>query len=157
MKGHLNDEQWAAALLDGNGAEARQHLESCAACREELQDFSQLVGAVQNHTCKTGEQPEAFWRQQRAAINSRVARRDFAHPWRRLVWITATVMLVLLASTLLSRNAVPPAATSAQAVSDDALLLSVQQSIQSDLPQALRPAELLTEEMDRASASRRTP
>jgi hypothetical protein len=66
-------------------------------------------------------------------------------------------MLILLASTLLSRNNAPPAPSVAQTDPDDALLLSVQQSIQSDVPQALRPAALLTAEIDRASVSRRHP
>ena len=106
---------------------------------------------------KPMDQPEAFWQQQREGISTRVAARDFTHPWRRWIWVTATVMLILLASTLLSRNGAPPIQTAAQTDPDDALLLSVQQSIRSDLPQALRPAALLTQEIDRAAAPRRNP
>jgi hypothetical protein len=69
----------------------------------------------------------------------------------------ATVILIVLSSTLLSRKGTPPVQTVAQTDSDDALLLSVRQSIQSDLPQALRPASLLTEEMYRAEQARRAP
>jgi hypothetical protein len=103
------------------------------------------------------EQPESFWRRQREAINTRVATRDSVDPWKRWIWVTATVMLVLLASALVFRNGTPPVQTAAQTDPDDAFLLSVQQSIQSDLPQALRPAALLTQEIDRAAASRRNP
>jgi hypothetical protein len=103
------------------------------------------------------EQPEPFWRQQREGINTRVAARDFTDPWKRWIWVTATVTLILLASTLLFRNSAPPLQTAAQPDPDDALLLSVQQSIRNDLPQALRPAALLTQEIDRAAASRRNP
>ena len=66
-------------------------------------------------------------------------------------------MLILLASTLLSRNSAPPTQAAAQPDPDDVLLLSVQQSIRSDLPQALRPAALLTAEIDRAQAAHRNP
>jgi hypothetical protein len=66
-------------------------------------------------------------------------------------------MLILLASSLLSRNNAPSTQAAAQPDPDDALLLSVQQSIRSDLPQALKPAALLTAEIDRAQAARRNP
>ena len=100
------------------------------------------------------DEPETFWQLQREGISTRVAARDFTHPWRRLIWVAATMILILLASTLLSRNNVPPTPSVAQTDPDNALLLSVQQSIRSDLPQALRPAALLTAEIDRASAPR---
>jgi predicted anti-sigma-YlaC factor YlaD len=157
MNGHLSDEQWAAAALNQNDAAAAKHLAECAACREEVSSFAGAVGAAQAQARAVAEQPEAFWRQQRESIGGRVAARDFTHPWRRSIWVAATVMLILLASTLLSRNNAPPAPSVAQTDPDDALLLSVQQSIQSDVPQALRPAALLTAEIDRASVSRRHP
>lgn len=157
MNGHLNDEQWAAAVLNENGEAAAKHLEECAACREEVKTFVAAVGASQAQSRRAGEQPEGFWRRQRESINARVAARDFIDPWKRWIWVTATVMLTLVASSLLFRNSAPPIHTAAQTDPDDVLLLSVQQSIRSDLPQALRPAALLTQEIDRAAALRRNP
>jgi len=157
MNAHLNDEQWTAAVLNESDEAAAKHLAECAACREELSAFAAAADSVRAQARQVAEQPEAFWRLQRECINGRLAARDFVHPWKRWVWVTATVTLMLLASTLLPRNAVPPVQTAAQTDPDDALLLSVQQSIQSDVPQALRPAALLTQEMDRATASRRNP
>jgi predicted anti-sigma-YlaC factor YlaD len=157
MNGHLNDEQWAAAVFSENDESAAKHLAECAACREEVKSFAVAAGAAQERARKVAEQPEAFWRQQRESISTRLAARDFIHPWKRWIWVTATVALIILASTLLSRdNALPPQ-TTAQTDPDDALLLSVQQSIRSDLPQALRPAALLTQEIDRAQVARRNP
>jgi hypothetical protein len=157
MNGHLSNEQWAAAILHQNDEAAAKHLAECATCREEVKSFAGAVGAAHAQARKVMEQPETFWRQQRESICARVAASDFIHPWRRWIWVTATVMLILLASTLLSRNNAPPTPSVAQTDPDDALLLSVQQSIQSDLPQALKPAALLTAEIDRASVSRRNP
>jgi len=157
MNGHLSNEQWEAAVLRQNDAAVEKHLVECAACREEVKSFTGAEEATQAQARKVMEQPETFWQQQREGISTRVAARDFTHPWRRLIWVTATMMLILLASTLLSRINAPPTPSVAQTDPDDALLLSVQQSIQSDLPQALRPAALLTAEIGRASAPRRNP
>ena len=157
MNGHLNDEQWAAAVLNENDQETAKHLAECATCRDEVKSFASVAGEIQSQSRKTWEHPEAYWRRQREGISARLPRRDFTFPWKRWVWVTATVMLVLLASTMLFHNRAPRVQTAAQTDPDDALLLSVQQSIQSDLPQALRPAALLTEEIGRAEAARRTP
>ena len=157
MNGHLSDEQWAAAVLSQNEVAALKHLAECATCREEVNSFVAAAGAAQAQARKVVEQPEAFWRRQRESISHRVITRDFTNPWKRWIWVTATVMLILLASTLLSRNSAPVVQTTAQTDADDALLLSVQQSIQSDLPRALRPAALLTREINRAEVARRNP
>lgn len=157
MNGHLNDEQWAAIVLNENDEAAAKHLTDCATCRAEVQSFLAAMGRAHVQSRQAVDRPEAFWRQQREGISARLEARDFTHPWRRWIWVTATVMLILLASTLLSRNNAPPAQVAAQPDPDDALLLSVQDSIQSDLPQALRPAALLTAEIDRAQAARRNP
>jgi hypothetical protein len=157
MNGHLSNEQWAAAVLNENDEAVVNHLAECATCREEVRSFAAAAGAAQAQTHKVVKQPEAFWRRQRESISARLAACDLTHPWKRWIWVTATVMLILLASTLLSRNSAPPIQTATQPDPDDVLLLSVQRSIQSDLPQALRPAALLAQEIDRAEAARRNP
>jgi anti-sigma factor RsiW len=157
MSQHLSDEQWAAAVLNESNEAAVRHLAECANCHEEVRSFAAAANVRQAQARNLLEQPEAFWRQQREGINKRVAARDFTHPWKRWIWVTATVMLILLASTLLSRNSVPPIQTAVQPDPDDVLLRSVQRSIHSNLPQALRPAALLTQEIDRASTTRRNP
>jgi hypothetical protein len=157
MNGHLNDEQWVAAVLNENGEAAAKHLAECDTCRRELRSFTGAAGAVQAQVRKAVERPEAFWQRQREGISTRLAARVSIHSWKRWVWVTATVTLILLASTLLYRNTAPPMQTTAQTDPDDALLLSVQQSIHSDLPQALRPAALLTQEIGRAEAAHKNP
>ncbi|MGA2987705.1 MAG: hypothetical protein ABSG32_28280 [Terriglobia bacterium] len=157
MNGHLNDEQWAAADLNENNEAAANHLAECAACREEVRSFAAAAAAARTQTRHLLEQPEAFWQRQREDISARLRARDFTHPWKRWVWVTATVTLIVLASTLLSRNSAPPMQTAAQTDPDDVLLLSVRQSIRSDLPQALRPAALLTQEIYRAEAAHKNP
>jgi hypothetical protein len=157
MKRHLDDEQWAAAVLNENDDSVARHLAECAVCQDEVRGFAAVVGAGRTQWRRENEQPEAFWRQQQKLIRDRLAAREIARPWRRWIWVTAAATLISLSSALLSRNRVPPAQPAAQADSDNALLLSVQQSIQSDVPRALRPAALLTVELSRAQAPRRNP
>ena len=157
MNGHLSDKQWAAAVLNENDESAAKHLRECATCRDELRAFAAAVDAHKAHLREESEQTEAFWWRQRESISTGMAARDFSHPWHRWIWVTAAVTLIVLSSALLSRNKVLPPQSAAQADSDNALLLSVQQSIQSDVPKALRPAALLTVEISRAQASRRNP
>ena len=157
MNGHLNDEQWAAAVLNEDDQATASHLAGCSSCRDELRQVTLAAEAARSQAQSVAELPETFWRRQRESIHARLERRDFARPWKRWAWVTATVILVLLASAMLSHNSAPPVPPTPQADPDDALLLSVQQSIETDVPQALRPAALLTEEMARAEAARRTP
>jgi len=157
MNGHLSDEQWAAAILESSQGATAEHLSGCAACRDELTSFADAVRATREGIRSVAERPESFWRQQREGITTRLASRERYQPWKRWVWATASLMLMLWASTVLHRNAAPSFSPSAQTDPDDALMLSVQQSIRSELPQALRPAALLTQEIDRAAESRRNP
>jgi predicted anti-sigma-YlaC factor YlaD len=156
MSGHLSNEQWAAAVLNENDGVGVEHLAECAACREEARSFTDAIRGVRARIREAAEQPEPFWREQREGVTTRLADHVFPQPWKRFVWVTATVTLVFLATTLLSRNKAP-SLPKTEADSDDALLLSVQQSIESDLPQALQPAALLTEEIDRAAATPKNP
>jgi CHASE2 domain-containing sensor protein len=114
--------------------------------------FAAVAGAA-----RAAERPEVFWQCQREAISRRLPGQALVTVWKRWVWATGTVALLVLGSCLLSRQPQRPVPVEAPTVSDDALLLSVQQSIHSDLPQALRPASLLTQEIDRAAAARGTP
>lgn len=156
MNGHLSDEQWVAAVLHDNDEMTAKHLAECPTCRKEVSTFVAAAGVARAEARQMLELSEAFWRRQREGILARVAARGFTYPWKRWIWVMATVTLIMLASTLISRRTAPSLQTAAQPDPDDALLLSVQQSIQSDLPRALKPAALLTQEIDRA-ATRRNP
>jgi hypothetical protein len=157
MSGHLSDEQWAAAALHESEEAVADHRSECTACQEEVRLWTEAIAGARAEILGAAEQPESFWRQQRTRLAARLARREFHQPWKRWVWVTVTVTLIFLAATLLSRNNAPPVQTTAQTDPDDALLLSVQQSIRSDVPRALRPAALLAQEIDRAQIARRNP
>jgi hypothetical protein len=151
MNGHLNDEQWAMALLDPAESTVAEHLRECPACRAERGSFHAAIGKARTEIRQASDRPEGFWNWQRTAISTRLPKRRFAITWRRLAWVTATIVLVVLSTSLLSRrNAPAPPPPVSASESDDTLLLSVQESIGSDLPQALRPAALLAQEVNQA-------
>jgi len=150
---HLNDEQWAAVTLNEGDEAAAEHLAKCPACQLEVESIVASLCMARAQSRRALEQPEDFWRHQRESIRARLGSRRLTPPWKRWVWVTATITLIVLASALVSRNNMPPTGL-ARTDPDDALLLSVQRSIQTDVPQALRPAALLTVEMSRAQAVR---
>jgi predicted anti-sigma-YlaC factor YlaD len=152
MNRHLSDEQWAAAAMNELDASAAEHIAECEVCQTELQRFSAAADAAQDQNRKLADLPEDFWRRQREGIHARLATRQVVHPWRRWAWVAAAVVLIVTASIMLSHKRVRPVPVAVKPDPDDALLLSVQQSIRSDLPQALRPAALLTQEIGRAQA-----
>jgi len=157
MNGHLNDEQWAAIALGEFQEEAAQHLAKCLACREEIAAFFGPITRLQAQSVHAAVQPEAFWNRQRVRIDARLGACILVRRWKRWGWVAATITLIVLAATLLSNDSTRPQRTTVQPDPDDVLLLSVQQSIQSDLPQALRPAALLTREIDRAEKAQQKP
>lgn len=155
MKEHLSDEQFSAAVLYEGDESTRNHAAACTACGEEIRAFQDALG-VWVEEIVAAEPAESFWQRQREAIGARVSETARLRPWKRLLWATAAVVVVLLATVLVSRRPAPSPAH-ARLDPDDQLLLSVQQSIQSDLPQALQPAALLTQEMDRAAQTGTNP
>jgi predicted anti-sigma-YlaC factor YlaD len=155
MIGHLCDERFMAAAMKQVDDAAAEHLAECSACRVELEAFAAASSVARIQARELQELPVAFWVRQRESIHQRIAARDLVHPWKRWVWVTATVTLIVLASMLLSRNNAPSTQSAAQSDPDDALMVSVRRSIQSDLPQALKPAALLTQEMNRAQIAHR--
>ena len=157
MNRHLSDEQLVAAVLCTCDGETTRHLAECNVCGEEAKSFAAIVGAAREQTRQMACQPEAFWRRQREGIRARVSARQSASPLRRWMWVTASALLIWLASAILFRNSAPPVQSTVRTDPDDELLLSVQQSLQNDVPQALQPAALLTAEIDRAASARRTP
>lgn len=101
MNSHLSDEQWAAAVLRESGTVNIDHLSECAPCREEVHLLAEVIGEGRAEIHRATEQPDSFWRQQREGISTRLATHEFNPPWKRLVWVTATFTLILLATSLL--------------------------------------------------------
>jgi len=103
MSGHLRDEQLTSAVLD-EGDEAREHLETCAECRDEAERAQAALAGFGESVRAEAGRPDGFWAWQRDAILARVAQGTVRT--RRLAWAGAMV-LVILGAVLLTRPRQP--------------------------------------------------
>jgi hypothetical protein len=149
---HWTDEQFAAALLGEPGDDA--HLLECAACRGELERLRAVTRGVRRDAEAAAEQSEIFWQRQRAAIRVQLA--SSARRPNGWAWATAVAAVLLLAIAL-GQPVQPPADTAQKEDADHLLLLEIGRSLERQVPRALEPAALLTQELDRAVETQRNP
>ena len=147
MNSHLSDEQLVASALGESDRVATLHLQECAPCREEIESLNTSIGSWVEDVRGASGASEVLWRRQREAIAARLAPRPWL-PWKNWAWATATMTLVVLAAVFY-RQPAPVATQIKPPVDDNALLLSIQTSLTSEVPEALEPVSLLTQEIDR--------
>ena len=145
MAEHLTEEQWSAVALSSADDAVCAHIDNCGQCRAEGRELQAAILAVRRSALAAAERPEAFWQRQRALISARVSLQRFVE--RRLVWAMALAVVALAATTLL-RQAPPRIAATDP---DQALLMDVERSVDSGVPEALAPAALLTQEISQAA------
>ena len=143
MQAHLTEEQIFESLLEPKDAAAQEHLAACAACSSELARLRQETSVLRDSARVQAEKPEAFWTRQRAAASVRSPQSSV----RPLAW-AATVAVALLAATLLHEPR-PVAPATPPPDPDHALMVAVEQATRREVPQALAPAALLTQEISR--------
>ena len=151
MNAHLNDDQLIASALGESDRVATLHLQECVPCREEMESLNTSIGSWVEDVRGAAGASEDIWRRQREAIAARLAPRPWL-PWKNWAWATATLTLVVLAAVFY-RQPAPIAPQTEPPVDDNALLLSVQTSLTSEVPEALEPVALLTQEIDRTEES----
>ena len=143
MKAHLTGEQLLESLLQAPDASALEHLADCPACSGTLARLRRATLSLRGSAQAQAEKPEAFWTRQRSAAASRITR----HPGRPLAWAAALAASVLAAMLIQEPRPVPPATPPPDP--DQVLLVSVERALHRQLPQALAPAALLTQEISR--------
>ena len=125
----LNHEELSQMIFDRD----QQHLQQALAA---LPDWAQAVT----------ERPHAFWERQQAEIRQRIARAPARRSTQTVTAWTGAFAILLLAVFLLSDSPAPrPVIT--QLDPDQELLIAVEQTVQSAVPQALEPAAMLAEEI----------
>ncbi len=145
---HLSDESWAAVLSSELDAASQDHLKGCEECRAEEQALKSVLDGARESLSAAAERSEVFWIRQRAEINARIREQRAGH--HRLIWATAVGFVALAASLLLRpvpRRIDAPTAT----VSDQELLMQVESSLSKEVPDALAPSDLITQELAEAS------
>jgi hypothetical protein len=147
MRGHLTDREMAAHAAGTLAGEGLAHLMSCAACLEERAQLRAGLVELACHIHAEAERSEAFFQSQRAKIAHRLReRRPSVRRWR-WAWAPALAATALLALFLAPGG--PPVQRLEDPEADRAFLRAVQQSIQAEVPEALRPAALLLGEVER--------
>ena len=145
MKMHLSEEQFEQVISGSQAeADAAAHLTECAECAAEAERMRAALREFAASARMAGERPEGFWTRQCQAIAARLG--ESGTPSRGLQWAVSLAAVVLLALTLVPRT--PPRV---EQDPDDALLRDVQRSLRRQVPQALEPAALLAQELDRAA------
>lgn len=160
MNQHFNHEQTAAALLEMLSPKQQHHLAECDQCQAEVNNASAQIAELKLHAHSAAERPEEFWTRQRLGIayqnDSRLRRRDLRWMW---AVATATVLAIAIWTGVGLRHPQPPSrqtaaqrtqpaeSENARLTSDDALLTNVQLALNRDVPAALAPGEVLTQEL----------
>ncbi len=149
MRGHLTDCEMAAHAAGTLVGEGLAHLMSCAACLEERAQLRAGLGELAGHIHAEAERPEAFFEAQRGKIARRLReRRAPVRDWR-WAWAPALAATALLGVFLMPDGS--PVQRAEDPEAERRFLQAVQQSIQADVPEALRPAALLLGEVERGA------
>jgi hypothetical protein len=114
------------------------------------QHLQRTIGALPEWARAAAEKPDAFWDRQQAEIKKRIDAVQQRSSMRTATAWAGAFAVVLLATFLL-RSSPAPRPSNAQADPDQELLVAVEQSVQSGVPQALEPAALLADEINGGS------
>jgi hypothetical protein len=139
---HLSNEELSEMIFDSDQRHLRRTLEA-------LPEWARTAA----------DRPDAFWERQQAEIRKRIARAPQRSSTQTVTAWAGAFAMVLLAVFLLSDSPAPrPSRT--QNDPDQALLVAVEQTVQSGVPLALEPAAMLAEEINNSypiSMSHRVP
>jgi hypothetical protein len=101
------------------------------------------------------DKPESFWQRQRASIRTRMVAAKPASA--SLVGVRVAAAALVLAALFLLQSAPAPVPPRTPIESDQQLLLSVERSVHSDVPEALEPAALLADDVLGGASSNDVP
>lgn len=151
---HFNDNQLDVILAQGPSDQDHAHLAACQACANRLEAARTELSTLKGIDESIAALPDRFWDQQRRAILNK-ATEPRKNTWGVGVyaaWSAVAAALVVAGALMFpDQDSVPPKKVpQAVAVDDEALLQSVEQSLQ-QYPEAYHPAQLMYSELDTAS------
>lgn len=124
-------------------------------------DLKNALTAWRKSADKQAERPEWFWARQRARIESRMNERKIKH-FPSLAWAGIAATLAIGAALMVSNPAgepVAPRPTPTEArvqMSDHELMLKLESTMNSGVPESLQPASALAQEMEQAYSAGKT-
>ncbi len=125
---NLNDEQLTELLVESDERYIRR-----------------TFGNLAESTSEAAEQPDCFWQRQRIEIRSKISAYEKLSS-RAVMTLASAVALVLIGAVLI-RPVSPATPVTPQPDPDQELLMSVEHAVGSDVPAALEPAALLSDEI----------
>jgi len=145
---HPSDDEWFSE-------KSAEHRANCAICRSEHERLESALAGFRELARTAAERPEYFWDRQRLAIHGRLKPSRATRRHRAIwIWATAAALVVVLA-LILNPNHTQSVVPDFAAGHDQELLVEIERSLNRELPQALQPVSILTQELDNA-ASRST-
>ncbi len=157
MNPHLSNDDLVRYLGGEETARVQAHLDECPECRDQATQLVNVIGAARSGVEAIASRTDAnVWLRQRNAVRQRIAVRRRKQP----SWVLAAALAALLiVSAFMFRTQEPRqdvmSSTAgeqhgAQTISDDALLSSVNETLEQDVPQALAPLQQLAYEREQA-------
>lgn len=139
---HMENSAWAAWLAGEENAAAREHLAACDACAQEAADLRGNLAAFRESLHAASQAREFAW--------ARPLEDRAAASWSSLLlhWVPRAALAACLLAAVILMHAprpTPPAVSSDAA--DNALLESIQNDLNQQVPTALAPAESLVAQM----------
>ena len=143
MKQHLSDEELSELLLTPQASNI--HLATCASCRAEQERLRRVLGELPSLVRVVALKADAFWDKQRTAIWANIVTLQPRKQFPILAWALGAAVLVV--AGLLLSTAPAPAPTRAETDPDHELMIQLERTLQSEVPEALEPAALLAREI----------
>ena len=136
--GHLEERTFANWALDPTDENAVAHLNECDTCRKEAVEFRSDLATFREALVTASERQLPSWTAPVADEMPGIRFPGIVHRWAPRVALAA---LLLTAAMVLHRPR-PAVVTSANDVSDQVLLLSINDDLNRTAPEALAPAEV---------------
>jgi len=143
MKQHLSDQELSELLLTPQASNI--HLATCASCRAEHDRLRRVLAELPSLVRVVAHNTDTFWEKQRTAIWANIGTQQPRKQFPVLAWALAAAVLVV--AGLLLSIAPAPVPTRAEADPDHELMIQLERTLQSEVPQALEPAALLAREI----------
>ena len=147
MKRHLTNQELSELLLSPQASNI--HLATCASCRAEQERLRRVLGELPSLVRVVAQNTDAFWEKQRTAIWADIVTLQPRKQFSVLAWALGTAVLVV--AGLLLSIAPAPTPSRAETDPDHELMIQLERTLQSEVPQALEPAALLAREITQNS------
>ena len=143
MKQHLTNQELSELLLAPQASNV--HLATCASCRAKQERLRRVLAELPSLARVAAQNTDAFWEKQRTAIWVDIVTLQSRKQFPILARALGTAVLVV--GGLLLGTAPAPAPTRAQTDPDHELMIQLERTLQSEVPEALEPAALLAREI----------